>query len=135
MRAGLVDVVLVGADRIAANGDVANKIGTYGVAVAAHHHGIPFYAAAPVSTIDPDTPDGRAITIEERSPDELTCAFGRRTAPVGARVYNPAFDVTPAALVTAIVTDLGVHHPPYDFSALGPRPSAARTHSPSAERR
>jgi methylthioribose-1-phosphate isomerase len=123
MREGAVDLVIVGADRIAANGDVANKIGTYALAVAAQHHRIPFYVAAPLSTFDPDTPSGDAITIEERSPDELTCTFGRRTAPHGARVHNPAFDVTPAELVTAIVSDVGVHHPPYDFSAPGTRPS------------
>ena len=123
MRAGRVDLVLVGADRIAASGDVANKIGTYGLAVAARHHGIPFYVAAPVSTIDRETPTGHAIPIEERSPDELICTFGRRTAPPGVRAHNPAFDVTPAELVTAIVSDLGVHDPPYDFAKFAIRDS------------
>jgi methylthioribose-1-phosphate isomerase len=115
MRAGEVDLVLVGADRIAANGDVANKIGTYGLAVLARHHGIPFYVAAPSSTFDPATPDGDAIAIEQRDPDEVRNAFGRRTAPADVPAHNPAFDVTPAALVTAIVSDRALHHPPYDF--------------------
>ena len=115
MRAGRVDLCIVGADRIAANGDVANKIGTYGVAVAARHHDIPFYVAAPASTFDPDTPDGDAIVIEQRSADEIACGFGRRTAPDRVDVYNPAFDVTPADLVTAIVSDVGVHRAPYRF--------------------
>lgn len=115
MRAGQVDLVLVGADRIAANGDVANKIGTYGVAVAAHHHGIPFYVCAPASTIDPATPDGAAIVIEQRDRDEVARWGGVTTVPDGVPVHNPAFDVTPAALVTAIITDTGVHRPPYRF--------------------
>ncbi|MCU0618653.1 MAG: S-methyl-5-thioribose-1-phosphate isomerase [Gemmatimonadaceae bacterium] len=118
MRAGRVDLVIVGADRIAANGDVANKIGTYGVAVAARHHGIPFVVAAPRSTIDPATPDGDAIEIEQRPADEVRALHGAPIAPAGAAVHNPAFDVTPAALVTAIVTDVGVHHPPFDFRTL-----------------
>ncbi|MEJ2186446.1 MAG: S-methyl-5-thioribose-1-phosphate isomerase [Gemmatimonadota bacterium] len=113
MRQGRVDLVLVGADRIAANGDVANKIGTYGVAVQARHHGVPFYVAAPTSTLDPDTADGAAIPIEERDPDEVRRGFGRLTAPADVAVYSPAFDVTPAELVTAIVTDQGVLRPPY----------------------
>jgi methylthioribose-1-phosphate isomerase len=102
MARGLVDLVIVGADRIAANGDVANKIGTYSVAVAARHHQIPFYVAAPVSTIDHATPSGDSIVIEERDPAE-----------VGAEAYNPAFDVTPARLVSAIVTEEGIARPPY----------------------
>jgi methylthioribose-1-phosphate isomerase len=116
MRAGAIDLCLVGADRIAANGDVANKTGTYGVAVSAHHHGIPMYVAAPASTLDPCTASGDAIVIEHRSEDELR-GVGRITAPPDARVYNPAFDVTPAALVTAFVTDQGIYRPPYDFRA------------------
>ncbi|MCC6318891.1 MAG: S-methyl-5-thioribose-1-phosphate isomerase [Gemmatimonadaceae bacterium] len=116
MRAGTIDLCIVGADRIAANGDVANKIGTYGVAVLARHHGIPFYVAAPSSTIDPATPTGAQITIEQRSPDEITRGFGSVTAPDGVGVYNPAFDITPAELVTAIITERGIHHPPYRWT-------------------
>ena len=115
MRAGRIDLCIVGADRIARNGDVANKVGTYGVAVAAHHHGIPFYVAAPASTFDPATPNGDAIEIEQRHADEVRRGFGPLTAAEQAAVYNPAFDVTPAALVTAIVSDRGVHRPPYVF--------------------
>ena len=117
MRAGRVDLCLVGADRIAANGDVANKIGTYGVAVAAHHHGVPLYVAAPTSTFDPATPSGDAIPIEQRKAEEVVCGFGRLTAPSNVAVYNPAFDVTPAELVAAIVSDRGVFRPPYLFSS------------------
>jgi len=113
MQQGWVDAVIVGADRIAANGDVANKIGTYGLAVLARAHGIPFYVSAPVSTIDFETPSGKEIVIEERDPREITHGFGRQTAPEGIRVYNPAFDVTPAELVTAIITDRGILRPPY----------------------
>ncbi len=108
---GDVDAVIVGADRIAANGDVANKIGTYGLAVLAHHHGVPFYVAAPVSTFDPDTPDGASIPVELRGGDEVAVLAGRRLAPEGAAVENRAFDVTPAALVTAYVTEEGVRRP------------------------
>lgn len=108
MKLGRVKRVIVGADRIAANGDVANKIGTYGLAVLARNHGIPFYVAAPVSTIDLSIADGRAIPIEERSADEVTHLAGRRIAPEGVAVFNPAFDVTPAALVTAIITERGI---------------------------
>ncbi len=111
LRRGDVCCVLVGADRIAANGDVANKIGTYSVALAAREHGVPFYVAAPTSTIDPETPDGARIPIEERSPDEVSGWRGQRAAPSGVQVWNPAFDVTPAALVTAIITDRGVVTP------------------------
>jgi methylthioribose-1-phosphate isomerase len=114
---GEVDCVVVGADRIAANGDVANKVGTYGLAVLAHHHGVPFYVAAPGSTVDPHTPDGSAVVVEERAPDEVTTIAGVRIAPDGIAVRNPAFDVTPAALVTAIVTDHGIHRAPYRFSS------------------
>jgi methylthioribose-1-phosphate isomerase len=118
MRAGRVDLCIVGADRIAANGDVANKIGTYGVALAARHHGIPMYVAAPTSTFDPAIPSGAAIEIEQRSPDEIARPFGRVTVPDEAMVLNPAFDVTPAELVTAIISDRGLHRPPYDFAFL-----------------
>lgn len=114
MQQGRVDAVLVGADRIAANGDVANKIGTYGLAVLAHAHGIPFYVSAPVSTVDLSTPSGEAIEIEERNAREVTHGFGRQTAPDGVRVYNPAFDVTPARYVSAIITEHGVVRPPYE---------------------
>jgi methylthioribose-1-phosphate isomerase len=116
MRRGEIDLVVVGADRIAANGDVANKIGTYPVAVLAKEHGIPFYVAAPLTTIDLDCPDGDHIPIEERDPREVTELFGTVTAPEGVGVLNPAFDVTPARLVRAIVTDRGVVEPPYDRS-------------------
>ncbi len=113
MASGHVDLVIVGADRIAANGDVANKIGTYSVAVLAQHHGIPFYVAAPSSTIDAATATGADIVIEERDPAEVTRFGGTVIAPLGMPALNRAFDVTPAALVTAIVTEHGVHRPPY----------------------
>jgi methylthioribose-1-phosphate isomerase len=139
MRSGAIDLCIVGADRIAVNGDVANKIGTYALAIAARHHDVPFYVAAPTSTFDPATRSGGDITIEQRAPDEIRCGFGRPTAPTEAHIHNPAFDVTPASLVTAFVSDQGIYWPPYDFaeararsaeggirspSALGPRPSA-----------
>lgn len=111
LRGGRIDAVIVGADRVAANGDVANKVGTYPLALAAREHGVPFYVAAPRSTIDPRCPDGAAIPIEERAPEEVTCGFGVRTAPTGVYVYSPAFDVTPAGLVTALVTECGVVSP------------------------
>ena len=111
LRRGDVNCVIVGADRIAANGDVANKIGTYGVALAARAHGVPFYVAAPTSTIDPATADGAGIPIEERAADEVSGWRGHTAAPAEARVWNPAFDVTPAALVTAIITDRGIVAP------------------------
>ncbi len=107
-----VDAVFVGADRIARNGDVANKIGTYSVAVLARENEVPFYVCAPLSTFDPSIPDGSHIPIEERAAEEVTEGFGRRTAPEGVKVYNPAFDVTPARLVTAIVTEQGVIEAP-----------------------
>ncbi|MCX5838223.1 MAG: S-methyl-5-thioribose-1-phosphate isomerase [Deltaproteobacteria bacterium] len=113
MQRGGVDLVMVGADRIAANGDTANKIGTYGLAVLAGAHGIPFYVAAPLSTIDPALPDGGTIPIEERNPDEVTHCGGVRTAPEGVAVWNPAFDVTPNSLIAAIVTEAGVFRPPF----------------------
>src|SRR5918993_627037 len=116
MRLGNVDLVVVGADRIAANGDVANKIGTYGVAVLAKEHGIPFYVAAPLSTIDLKTPDGSKIPIEERNDREVTHVGPSRLTPGGARIRNPAFDVTPAKYVTAIVTERGIATAPYEQS-------------------
>jgi methylthioribose-1-phosphate isomerase len=111
LRLGDVRAVFVGADRIARNGDVANKIGTYGLALAARAHRVPFYVAAPTSTIDAGTADGAAIPIEERAPEEVTGWRGHRSAPAGVGVWNPAFDVTPADLVTAIVTDRGIVAP------------------------
>lgn len=114
MREGRVDAVLVGADRIAANGDTANKVGTYGVALLAKAHGIPFYVLAPTSTFDLSLPSGDCIPIEVRSAEEVTCGFGVRTAPEGVDVYSPAFDVTPAQLITAIICESGVATP--DFS-------------------
>jgi len=116
MARGLVDLCVVGADRIAANGDVANKIGTYSVALAAAAHDIPFYVAAPSSTIDRECPEGSRVRIEERSPEEVTAFAGATVAPVDQDVANPAFDVTPARLVTAIVTEAGVVRPPYRFT-------------------
>ena len=113
MREGRIQLVIVGADRIAANGDTANKIGTYGVALLAQAHHIPFYVAAPYSTFDPDTPDGSAIQIEERDPEEIACGFGKRTAPEGIHFYNPAFDVTPAELIAGFITERGILHPPF----------------------
>lgn len=115
MASRKVDAVIVGADRIAANGDVANKIGTYGLALAAHAHGVPFYVAAPSSTLDPSLSDGSGIPIEQRDSREVTCGMGRQTAPDGVGVWNPSFDVTPARLVSAIITENGVHRPPYAF--------------------
>jgi len=115
MARGEVDLVVTGADRIAANGDTANKIGTYALAVLARHHGVPFYVAAPFSTIDPALPTGAAIPIEERDAGEVRQVGGRATAPATSPVYNPAFDVTPAALIAAIVTERGVFRPPYRF--------------------
>jgi methylthioribose-1-phosphate isomerase len=113
MRLGQVDLVVVGADRIAANGDVANKIGTYGVAVLAKEHGIPFYVAAPLSTVDLNTPDGSRIPIEERSDREVTHVGATRVTPDGARIRNPAFDVTPSKYVTAIITERGIARAPF----------------------
>ena len=116
MRQGHVDLVVVGADRIAANGDVANKVGTYAVAVLARAHGIPVYVAAPISTIDLNTPDGSRIPIEERNAREVTHIGPSRLVPTEARVRNPAFDVTPAEYVTAIVTERGIARAPYEES-------------------
>jgi len=113
MRLGRVDLVVVGADRIAANGDTANKIGTYGVAVLAREHNVPFYVAAPLSTVDLDTPDGEHIPIEERSAREVTHVGGAQLAPEGAHVWNPAFDVTPHHLIAGIITERGIFRAPY----------------------
>jgi methylthioribose-1-phosphate isomerase len=116
MRQGKIGAVIVGADRIAANGDVANKIGTYTVAVLAKEHGIPFYVAAPISTVDLETPDGSKIPIEQRSAAEVTHIAGKAITPAGVQVENPAFDVTPAKYVTAIVTERGIARAPYEQS-------------------
>jgi methylthioribose-1-phosphate isomerase len=116
MKQGKVDVVVVGADRIAGNGDTANKIGTYMVAVLAKQHEIPFYVAAPISTIDLSIPSGEQIPIEERDPREVTHVREHRLAPEGVAVHNPAFDVTPNELIAAIITDRGVARPPYEES-------------------
>ena len=116
MAGGEVDCVVVGADRIAANGDVANKVGTYGLAVLARHHGVPFYVAAPVSTVDLDCPTGAGIPIEHRGAEEVTAVGGVRVAPAGMEAENRAFDVTPASLVTAIITEQGVATAPYEES-------------------
>ncbi len=113
MARGMVDVVIVGADRIARNGDTANKIGTYGLAVLARHHQIPFYVAAPTSTLDPSLADGSQIPIEERSAEEVLGFGGTPVAPAGAEVFNPAFDITPAELIAGIVTERGVARAPY----------------------
>jgi len=113
MKRGAIDAVVVGTDRTMANGDVANKIGTYGVAVLAKAHGIPFYVAAPTSTVDLDCPSEKECPIEQRDPREVTHIFGKQVAPKGVKVENPAFDVTPAKYVTAIITENGVARPPY----------------------
>jgi len=116
MRQGKVAAVIVGTDRVAANGDVANKIGTLGVAILAQHFGIPFYVAAPTSSIDLSLATGDQIPIEQRDPREVSSGLGRQTAPTGIDIYNPAFDVTPAVLVTAIITENGVARAPYGES-------------------
>jgi methylthioribose-1-phosphate isomerase len=128
MRRGEVDGVVVGADRIAANGDTANKIGTYTLSVLAKEHAVPFYVAAPLSTVDLAVADGAGIPIEERAEDEVTSFHGAPVAPAGARARHPAFDVTPAANITAIVTEAGVLRPPF-----GPALAAACAAAPSAE--
>jgi methylthioribose-1-phosphate isomerase len=127
MRAGKIDLCIVGADRIAANGDTANKIGTYALAIAARYHDIPFYVAAPSSTFDAGTATGADIHIEERNADEIRRGFGLLTAPVEAGVFNPAFDVTPAQLITAIVSDRGVHRAPFAFESHRFMPSGVTT--------
>ena len=116
MREKRIDLVIVGTDRIAANGDVANKIGTYGVAVLAHYHQIPFYVATPYSTIDLALATGADIPIEQRDPDEIRHGFGRQTAPTDCPAYNPAFDVTPAELIAGIITERGIPRPPFPQS-------------------
>jgi methylthioribose-1-phosphate isomerase len=116
MRQGKINAIVVGADRVAANGDVANKIGTYTVAILAKEHGIPFYVAAPISTVDLDMHDGSGIPIEQRSRKEVTHIAGRQMVPDGVEVENPAFDVTPARLVTAIITERGIAKAPYEES-------------------
>src|SRR5436309_4961215 len=116
MRQGKVDLVVVGADRIAANGDTANKIGTYSVAVLAREHNIPFYVAAPLSTIDLKTPAGSRIPIEERSAREVTHVAGRQLAATGALIWNPAFDVTPHHFISGIITERGIFRAPYTVS-------------------
>ena len=116
MKQGKIGAVIVGADRIAANGDVANKIGTYTVAVLAKEHEIPFYVAAPISTVDLETPDGSKVPIEQRNPAEVTHIAGKPITPAGVQVENPAFDVTPAKYVTAIVTERGIARAPYEQS-------------------
>jgi methylthioribose-1-phosphate isomerase len=133
IAAGAVDAVIVGCDRVAANGDVANKVGTYGLALAAHAAGIPFVVAGPTSTIDLDTPDGAHIAIEERDPEEVRAAAGQRLTLPDTRCRNPAFDVTPAHLVTALVTERGVVPAP-STEALGAHTAGDRAHHPAAPR-
>ena len=116
MKQGKIGAIVVGADRIAANGDVANKIGTYTLAILAKEHGIPFYVAAPISTVDLDTPDGSKIPIEQRNPKEVTHIAGRQMVPDGVEIENPAFDVTPAKYVNAIITERGIARAPYGES-------------------
>jgi methylthioribose-1-phosphate isomerase len=111
MREGKIDLIIVRADRVAANGDAANKIGTYGVAILAKHHNIPFYVAIPYSTIDHSLPDGAGIPIEQREPDEVRRGFGKLTAPEDVEIYNPAFDVTPNDLITGFITENGIVSP------------------------
>ena len=139
MQRGRVSCVVVGTDRTAANGDVANKIGTYTLAVLAHRHAIPFYVAAPISSIDLDCPRGEKIPIEERPPREVTHVFDRQIAPSGVRVFNPAFDVTPSELVTAIVTERGVARQPLGRTlarlVAGDAPRRERKLEPRKQRR
>ena len=119
MASGKVDLVFTGCDRVAANGDTANKIGTGALAILARYYGIPFYILGPTSSIDPDTASGDGIPVEQRGADEVTdLYFSRRTAPEGVKVYNPAFDITPAELISGIVTERGIYRPPYDFTFL-----------------
>jgi methylthioribose-1-phosphate isomerase len=129
MKQGKIGAIVVGADRIAANGDVANKIGTYTVAVLAKEHGIPFYVAAPISTVDLDTPDGSKIPIEQRNPREVTHIAGRQMVPDGVGIENPAFDVTPAKYVTAIITERGIARAPYTESLHRLAQESMKTHS------
>lgn len=125
MRRGMIQCAVVGADRVAANGDVVNKIGTYGVALACQAHGIPFYVAAPTSTVDLQMPSGDQVPIEERSTEEVTHVDGVRIAPEGVPVLNPAFDVTPAELVSALITEVGVLRAPYETALRGAVAAAA----------
>jgi methylthioribose-1-phosphate isomerase len=118
MRKGQVDLCVVGCDRIAANGDTANKIGTYNLALVARAHQIPFYVVGPTSTIDSSLPSGEQIEIEQRHPDEVTVINEGRITPAGARAANPAFDITPAEYITAIITERGIAYPPYQESLL-----------------
>jgi methylthioribose-1-phosphate isomerase len=113
MRQVPIDLVVVGADRIAANGDTANKIGTYGVAILAREHNVPFYVAAPLSTIDLNTPDGDGIPIEQRNAREVTHVGSAQLTPEGASIWNPAFDVTPHRFIAGIITERGIFRPPY----------------------
>jgi methylthioribose-1-phosphate isomerase len=129
MKQGKIGAIVVGADRIAANGDVANKIGTYTVAVLAKEHSIPFYVAAPISTVDLDTPDGSEIPIEQRNPREVTHIAGRQMVPDGVGIENPAFDVTPAKYVTAIITERGIARAPYTESLHRLAQESMKTHS------
>ncbi|MEK7813737.1 MAG: S-methyl-5-thioribose-1-phosphate isomerase [Candidatus Desantisbacteria bacterium] len=119
MREGSINLIIVGADRIANNGDTANKIGTYSVAVLAEKHNIPFFVAAPTSTIDMTISDGSMIPIEQRAKEEITCGFGKQTAPDNIKVYNPAFDVTPHELIKGIITEEGIAEAPYEKSLKG----------------
>lgn len=130
LAAGRVDAVLVGADRVAANGDTANKVGTYPLAVLAARHGVPFYVCAPISSVDLATPDGSAITIEERAAREVIEVRGRRIAPAGTAVWNPAFDVTPAELITGIVTEEGVLRPPFEAALAAATAARAARRGP-----
>lgn len=116
MQQKKIDCAIVGADRIAANGDTANKIGTYNVAVLCEKHGVPFYVAAPYSTIDFNLRNGSQIPIEERAAEEITEGFGKRTAPLNTKVYSPAFDITPNELIAGIITEEGVIEPPYEIN-------------------
>lgn len=131
MARGLVEAVIVGCDRVAANGDTANKIGTYPLAVLARRHGIPFYVAGPLSSFDPATPDGASIVLEERGADEVR-AFGQaQAAPPGVEVWNPAFDVTPAELIDAFITEVGVLRPPYEAAIAAALERAAASREPA----
>jgi methylthioribose-1-phosphate isomerase len=123
MHQGRVDLVILGADRIAGNGDTANKIGTYSLAVLARHHGVPFYVAAPLSTFDFSIPDGGHIPVEERAPEEVTQLYGREVAPASAPALNLAFDVTPNELISGIITEAGIAAPPYASSLKPWRPA------------
>lgn len=122
MKQGRISAVITGADRIAANGDVANKVGTYSLSVLARHNGVPFYVAAPSSTIDPSLADGTQIPIEERAADEVRSFGGVETAPRETDAFNPAFDVTPAELIAGIITEKGIFRPPYRFAGEDNRP-------------